>query len=140
MHEAGDRNHRILSTRPVAGSPGPEHYGSDTTAVPTPGPGQFLARTLYLSIDPAVRLTPGDVVGGETVAQVLESRHPEHRPGEFVVVRNGWQQFALSSGQGVRRLDADHTPISTAHNVQKKPKQQNNTRQNNQDEPRPGQT
>src|SRR3569832_1490328 len=140
MHEAGDRNHRILSTRPVAGSPGPEHYGSDTTAVPTPGPGQFLARTLYLSIDPAVRLTPGDVVGGETVAQVLESRHPEHRPGEFVVVRNGWQQFALSSGQGVRRLDADRAPISTALGVLGLPGLLGYTGLINLGEPRPGQT
>jgi NADPH-dependent curcumin reductase len=117
MHDAGDRNHRILSLLRPAGLPGPEHFGADTTAVPTPGPGQFLSRTLYVSIDPANRLTPGDVVGAETVAQVLESRHPEHRPGEFVVVRNGWQQFALSSGQGVRRLDPNSAPVSTALGV-----------------------
>jgi len=35
--------------------PGPEHFGADTTAVPTPGPGQFLSRTLYLSLDPLYR-------------------------------------------------------------------------------------
>ncbi|MBS0416187.1 MAG: NADP-dependent oxidoreductase [Proteobacteria bacterium] len=112
MHDAGDRNHRILCALRPAGWAVPESFGADTTAVPTPGPGQFLSRTLYLSIDPTVSLNPGDVVGGETVAQVLESRHPEHRPGEFVVVRNGWQQFALSSGQGVRRLDANSAPVS----------------------------
>lgn len=112
MHEAGDRNHRILYTLRPAGLAVPESFGADTTAVPTPGPGQFLSRTLYLSIDPTVRLNQGDVVGGDTVAQVLESRHPEHRPGEFVVVRNGWQQFALSSGQAVRRLDPNSAPIS----------------------------
>jgi len=140
MHEAGDRNHRILCAVLPAGLPGPEHFGADTTAVPTPGPGQFLSRTLYLSIDPAVRLTPGDVVGGETVAQVLESRHPEHRPGEFVVVRNGWQQFALSSGQGVRRLDADHAPISTALGVLGLPGLLGYTGLIYLGEPRPGQT
>jgi NADPH-dependent curcumin reductase CurA len=117
MHDAGDRNHRILFTLRPAGLPGPENFGADTTAVPTPGPGQFLSRTVYLSIDPAARLTSGDIVSGETVAQVLESRHPEHRPGEFVVVRNGWQQFALSSGQGVRRLDPNSAPVSTALGV-----------------------
>jgi NADPH-dependent curcumin reductase CurA len=117
MHDAGDRNHRILHTLRPAGLPVPESFGADTTAVPTPGPGQFLSRTLYLSIDPAISLNQADVVGGETVAQVLESRHPDHRPGEFVVVRNGWQQFALSSGQGVRRLDPDRAPISTALGV-----------------------
>jgi NADPH-dependent curcumin reductase CurA len=140
MHDAGDRNHRILAAVPPAGLPRPENFGADTTAVPTPGPGQFLSRTLYLSIDPAVRLNPGDVVGGETVAQILESRHPEHRPGEFVVVRNGWQQFALSSGQGVRRLDAGKAPISTALGVLGLPGLLGYTGLIYEGEPRPGQT
>jgi NADPH-dependent curcumin reductase CurA len=140
MHEAGDRNHRILCTASAAGLPGPEHFGADTTAVPTPGPGQFLSRTLYLSMDPAVRLNLGDVVGGEAVAQILESRHPEYRPGEFVVVRNGWQQFALSSGQGVRRLDAGKAPISTALGVLGLPGLLGYTALIYQGEPRPGQT
>ncbi len=140
MHEAGDRNQRILCSVPPAGLPGLEHFGTDTTAVPTPGPGQFLSRTLYLSIDPAVRLNPGEVVGGETVAQVLESRHPEHRPGEFVVVRNGWQQFALSSGRGVRRLDAGTAPISTALGVLGLPGLLGYSALIYQGEPRPGQT
>jgi NADPH-dependent curcumin reductase len=140
MHDAGDRNHRILFTRPLAGLPGVASFGADTTAVPTPGPGQFLSRTLYLSVDSAVRLNPGDVVGGETVAQILESRHPEHRPGEFVVVRNGWQQFALSSGQGVRRLDAARAPISTALGVLGLPGLLGYTGLIYQGEPRPGET
>jgi NADPH-dependent curcumin reductase len=129
MHDAGDRNHRILFTLRPVGMPVPETFGTDTTAVPTPGPGQFLSRTLYLSLDPLclaamrgkadgpLRLSPGDVMGGETVAQVLESRHPEYRPGEYIVIRNGWQQFALSSGQGVRRLDPDRAPVSSALGV-----------------------
>jgi NADPH-dependent curcumin reductase CurA len=140
MHEAGDRNHRILFMRRLAGLPEPQDFGADTTAVPTPGPGQFLSRTLYLSIDPSVRLNPADVVGGEAVAQVLESRHPEYRPGEFVVVRNGWQQFALSSGQGVRRLDADRAPIATALGVLGLPGLLGYTGLIYHGEPRPGET
>jgi NADPH-dependent curcumin reductase CurA len=139
MHDAGDRNHRILCTLRPAGSAVPESFGADTTAVPTPGPGQFLSRTLYLSIDP-VRLNPGDVVGGETVAQVLESRHPEHRPGEFVVVRNGWQQFALSSGQGVRRLDPDSAPVAAYLGVLGLPGLLGYTGLIYVGEPRPGET
>ncbi len=129
MHNAGDRNQRILFRQRPVGTPAPEDFGADVTAIPTPGPGQFLSRTLYLSLDPhyrgamqgdaqpAERLNPGDVMSGETVAQVMESRHPDYRPGEYVVVRNGWQQFALSSGQGVRRVDARRAPISTALGV-----------------------
>jgi NADPH-dependent curcumin reductase CurA len=173
MHEAGDRNHRILfraygprlsgiaqgrpatgsgAERPEEGAFGPENFGADTTAVPTPGPGQFLSRTLYLSLDPlyraamqgngdaSQRLNPGDVVGGETVSQVLESRHPGYRPGEYIVVRNGWQQFALSSGQGVRRLDPDRAPVSTALGVLGLPGLAGYVGLIYVGEPRPGQT
>jgi NADPH-dependent curcumin reductase CurA len=148
MHDAGDRNHRILFTLRPAGTPAPESFGADTTAVPTPGPGQFLTRTLYLSLDPlyrvamrdSARLSPGDVMCGETVAQVLESRHPEHRPGEYVVVRNGWQQFALSSGQGARRLDPNRASVSTALGVLGLPGLAGYTGLIYMGEPRPGQT
>jgi NADPH-dependent curcumin reductase CurA len=152
MHDAGDRNHRILFILRPTGTPAPENFGADTTAVPTPGPGQFLSRTLYLSLDrdycAAMQgraeisqcLNPGDVMSGETVAQVVESRHPEYRPGEYVVARNGWQQFALSSGQSVRRLDPNRAPISTALGVLGMPGLAGYTGLIYTGEPRPGQT
>jgi NADPH-dependent curcumin reductase CurA len=152
MHDAGDRNHRILFALRPEGTPVPENFGADTTAVPTPGPGQFLSRTLYLSLDPlyraamrgncdaSLRLNPGDVMSGETVAQVLESRHPDYRPGEYIVARNGWQQFALSSGQGVRRLDPARAPVSTGLGVLGLPGLAGYTGLIYLGEPRPGQT
>ncbi|HLJ19372.1 MAG TPA: NADP-dependent oxidoreductase [Stellaceae bacterium] len=152
MHDAGDRNQRIVLSRRPVGAPLPENFGADTTAVPTPGPGQFLSRTVYLSLDPsyrptlhegaqsAVRLNLGDVMSGETVAQALESRHPDYRQGEYVAVRNGWQQFALSSGQGVRRLDPTRAPVSTALGVMGLPGLAGYTGLVYFGEPRPGQT
>jgi NADPH-dependent curcumin reductase CurA len=96
----------------------PEDFICDTTAVPTPGPGQLLARTIYLSLTLPEGLPEPDgtteVMAGDAVAQVMESRHPDYRPGEFVVARTGWQQFCLSSGAGLRRLDPAVAPVSTA--------------------------
>ncbi len=95
-----DRNRRITFARSPQGLPVPEDFGADATAIPTPGPGQFLSRTVYLSLDPyyrnvmknsqiyADRLAPGDVMVGETLAQVMDSRNPEFRTGEYVAVRS----------------------------------------------------
>lgn len=124
-----ETNRRILFARSPQGLPVPEDFGSDETAIPTPGPGQFLSRTLFLSLDPYYRnvmknsqiyqdrLAAGDVMVGETVAQIVESKHPDYKAGEYVAVRNGWQQYAVSKGEGVRRIDPKVAPISTALGV-----------------------
>jgi NADPH-dependent curcumin reductase len=129
MYQAGDRNDRILLARVPGGVPVPEDFAYDVTAIPTPGPGQFVSRTIYLSLEPHYRmfmrpgqtaphgLCAGDVMPGETVAQVMQSRHSDYRRGDFVLTRNGWQQFALSSGQDARKLDPAIAPISTALGV-----------------------
>lgn len=122
-------NQRILFARKPSGLPVVEDFGVDTVPVPSPASGQFLSRTLYLSLDLyyrnvmknspiyTERLTPGDVMVGETVAQVVESRHPGFSAGDYVLVRNGWQQYALSDGKGVRKLDPAVAPVSTALGV-----------------------
>ena len=123
------RNQRITFARSPRGLPVPEDFGADDTPIPSPTAGQFLSRTLYLSLDPYYRnvmknsqiyqdrLAPGDVMVGETVAEILESQHADFRVGELVAVRNGWQQYALSDGRGVRRVDPALAPPATALGV-----------------------
>lgn len=122
-------NRRILFARSPRGLPVPEDFGADTAPIPTPKDGQFLSRTIYLSLDPyyrnvmknsqiyADRLAGGDVMIGETVAQVVESRHSSFAVGDYVAVRNGWQEYAVSSGEGVRKLDPAIAPLSSALGV-----------------------
>jgi len=122
-------NRRILFARVPHGLPVPGDFGHDTVEVPAPGPGQFLSRTLWLSLDPYLRnvmkghalygvaLRPGDPMHGETVSQVVESCHPDFAPGELVVVKNGWQEYGLSDGQGVRKVDPAVAPVATALGV-----------------------
>lgn len=96
--------------------------------MPTPGSGQMLTRTLYLSLDPyqwgyrrSGMEQPGEVCHGRTVSQVIESRIPEYAPGDFVFNTNGWQTHGLT-GEGIsifgymfpRKLDPGAAPISTA--------------------------
>ncbi|MBM4215033.1 MAG: NADP-dependent oxidoreductase [Gammaproteobacteria bacterium] len=122
-------NQQITFLRSPRGLPVPEDFGAAEVDIPTPGAGQFLSRTIYLSLDPyyrnvmknsqiyADRLAPGDVMVGETVAEIVESRHPEFKNGDVVAVRNGWQQYATSDGQGVRKIDPTLASVSTALGV-----------------------
>ncbi len=122
-------NNRITFARSPQGLPVPEDFGADSQAIPVPKDGEFLSRTIYLSLDPYYRnvmknsqiyqdrLAPGDVMIGETVAQIVTSKHAGFAAGDYVAVRNGWQEFALSNGQGVRKLDPSIAPLSTALGV-----------------------
>jgi hypothetical protein len=56
------------------------------------------------------------MVGG-TVSEVLESKHPSFKPGDYVQGYDGWQTHAISNGAGVRKLDPAVAPISIALGV-----------------------
>ena len=122
-------NRRITFARVPQGLPVPEDFSRDAVEIVRPTAGQFRSRTLWLSLDPYLRnvmkghalygvpLKPGDPMYGETVAQVVESLHPQFSAGDFVVVKSGWQQYALSDGQGVRKIAPEAAPLSTALGV-----------------------
>jgi NADPH-dependent curcumin reductase CurA len=110
-------NHRILLTARPRGLPTPQDFRQEETAVPTPGEGQLLLRTLYLSLDPGLRnlmdetgpvyapsVRLGDVMDGGTVSRVVASKHPQFRAGDLVLGRAGWQAYSLSDGQGLTPL------------------------------------
>ena len=124
-----DRNLRIvLASRPV-GRPSPDNFRIEQAPVPTPGEGQVLLKILYLSLDPYMRgrmsaaksyaapVEIGQVMEGGTVAEVLESRHPDYSPGDLVLSHSGWQTHALSDGTGLRKLDPAQAPVTTALGV-----------------------
>ena len=49
------RNRRVLLARRPQGIPQPEDFALDEAAVPEPGAGEILVRSIYLSADPAQR-------------------------------------------------------------------------------------
>jgi NADPH-dependent curcumin reductase CurA len=122
-------NKRItLAVRPVGFSKESD-FRLVEAPVPTPGPGQFLVQSLYLSVDPYMRgrmnaaksyappVELGGVMVGGVVGQVVESHHPRFAAGEIVEGYFGWQQYAVSDGAGVRKVDPSLAPISTALGV-----------------------
>jgi NADPH-dependent curcumin reductase CurA len=59
----------------------------------------------------------GQVMEGGTVAEVLESRHPDYAAGDMVLSYSGWQAHALSDGTDLRKLDPQQAPVTTALGV-----------------------
>src|SRR5574341_626540 len=122
-------NRRILLRSRPRGEPRPSDFELAEAPVPAPGAGEVLCRTIYLSLDPYMRgrmnearsyaphVGLGQVMVGGTVSQVVESKHPGFARGDFVVGYDGWQEWAVSSGAGVRKLDPRSAPISTALGV-----------------------
>ena len=110
-------NHRLLLTSRPAGIPGPANFTADTQPVRTPGAGEVLLQTVYLSIDPAMRswmsagtgyqqgIPLGEVMRGGGIATVLESRADGFQPGDFVQARLGWQTHPTIAGRYLQKLD-----------------------------------
>lgn len=119
-------NRRVVLTAPLAGVPEPGNFRVVQAEVPEPGPDQFVVRHVYLSLDPYQRpamagrhggghgpLQAGDMPSAETVGQVVRSRHPSFREGEYVRHFGGWQEYSVSDGAQAFRVDPARAPLST---------------------------
>jgi NADPH-dependent curcumin reductase len=126
---AGNINRQILLKSRPEGPPGLENFELVGVPVPEPGEGEVLMRILYLSLDPYMRgrmsaaksyakpAAVGEPMVGGTVGEIVKSRDAKFSAGDIVVGRGGWQEYALSSGEGLRKLDPAAAPVSTALGV-----------------------
>ncbi|MEQ8861563.1 MAG: NADP-dependent oxidoreductase [Pseudomonadales bacterium] len=101
----------VLAKRPHGMVTG-DNFEYRETAIPEPADGELLLRNLYLSFDPTQRgwmedresyLPPvqiGEVMRAGSVAQVVESRHPDFAKGDLVQTTGGWQDFLVASPAG----------------------------------------
>jgi NADPH-dependent curcumin reductase len=115
----------VFTPRPDA-SLGPDLFSLRSTAIPSPSSGQVLVRNLVCSCDPtqvgwlmsdttyARKLEPGQVMRAWCAGHVVDSRHPNFRPGDRVWGTMGWEDYSLSDGTGVLPLTAipDDIPLS----------------------------
>jgi NADPH-dependent curcumin reductase CurA len=120
-----------LSNKPLGGWPDADTFELREGPIPSPGPGQALTRTIYISLDPyqwgykkrGVE-APGAPCHARTVAQVIESRMAGFAAGDLVFNTNGWAEYGLM-GEGVarpsymipRKLDPAQGRISQAVGV-----------------------
>src|SRR5579871_4804898 len=97
----------VLAARPN-GDPKPTDFREESFSVPTPGPGQVLLRTIWLSLDPYMRgritdrpsyappVPIGGVMVGGTVSEVIASNNAAFAKRDIVLGQSGWQSHALS--------------------------------------------
>ena len=98
-----------LSDKPLGAWPDQGAFDLREAPIPSPGPGQALTRTIYVSLDPYQwgykkrGVEPaGAPCHARTVAQVVESRMDGFAAGDLVFNTNGWAEYGLM-GEGVQR-------------------------------------
>lgn len=119
----------ILANRP-SGAPGKDNFELKTSDIPAIKDGQLLLRTVYLSLDPYMRgrmsdaesyaepVGLGEVMVGGTVNRVVESKHPDYQAGDWVLSYTvGWQDYGVSDGSMLFKLDPELAPVSYALGV-----------------------
>jgi NADPH-dependent curcumin reductase CurA len=52
-----------------------------------------------------------------TVSEIVKSRNPKFAVGDVVLAYSGWQDYAVSNGAGLRKLDPAAAPITTSLGV-----------------------
>jgi NADPH-dependent curcumin reductase CurA len=116
-------NHQFrLAARPV-GLPRRSDWNLTEEPVAEPGEGQFLVKILYLSLDPAMRtwvnegrsyIAPvgiGEVMRAWGVGHVIASKHNGFAVGNTVSGAFGVQEYGLSNGDGVHKVDPALAPL-----------------------------
>ena len=91
--------------------------------VPQPGDGEVLIRNRYLSLDPAMRgwmnegksyippVAIGEVMRAGAAGEVVASNHPRFAVGDSVVGVLGVQDYAISNGKGLTKVDPKLAPL-----------------------------
>jgi len=113
----------LLDNRPT-GAVTRDNFRLDEAPLAAPGEGEVLVRNEWLSLDPYMRgrmsdaksyvkpVQIGEVMTGQTVGEVVESRHPGFHKGDKVLTQLGWQAYGVARGQDLRLVDASQVPPS----------------------------
>src|SRR5256714_14734701 len=97
----------VLASRPQ-GAVSEDNFRIESAPLPEAKPGEVLVRNLWLSLDPYMRgrmsdaksyvkgVDIGEVMVGQTVGEVIESRTEEFKKGDHVLTQLGWQLFGCA--------------------------------------------
>src|SRR5262245_3790581 len=113
----------LLASRPD-GQVAESNFRLVDAPIPVPGDGEVLVKNEWLSLDPYMRGRMNDVKSyvspaqldqvmvGQTVGNVVESRDARFTPGTKVLTSLGWQLYGVAKGAELMAIDASKIPAS----------------------------
>ncbi len=111
----------VLASRPE-GWVTPQNFRLEKAPLPRAADGEVLVKNLWLSLDPYMRgrisaaksyvkgVDIGEVMVGQTVGEVMESKHPNLKKGDHVLTQLGWQLYGAT--KEATRIDGSRAPLS----------------------------
>ena len=115
-------NQRIVLANRPKGWVTPENFRIEKVQVPAPGDGEVLVKNLWLSLDPYMRgriseaksyvkgVDIGEVMVGQTVGEVIDSKSKNLKIGDHVLTQTGWQLYGVT--KEATKVDAARAPLS----------------------------
>ena len=116
------QNRRVLLASRPSGWVSEGNFRIEEARVPQPAEGEVLVRNLWLSLDPYMRgrmsdaksyvkgVELGEVMVGQTVGEVIESRNPRFEKGDKVLTQLGWQLYGTT--RDATKVDEKRAPLS----------------------------
>src|ERR1700704_4954184 len=111
----------VLASRPQ-GAVSEDNFRIESAPLPKCGDGEVLVRNLWLSLDPYMRgrmsdaksyakgVDIGEVMVGQTVGEVLESKNDKIKKGDKVLTQLGWQLYGCA--KEVNKIDGARAPLT----------------------------
>ena len=121
------KNQQILLDNRPTGEAVASNFKLVSSDTPALTDGQVLVRHHFMSLDPymrgrmndaksyAVPQPLGQVMGGGTAGEVVESKNPKFAVGDKVVGMGGWQEYSVVDANqpgALRKVDTTHVPLS----------------------------
>lgn len=112
-----------LASRP-RGWPTADDFRLVEITVPEPGPDEVLVRNVVMSVDPYMRGRMSEIpsyvpsfaldapLEGGAVGEVVASCSADHAPGDHVLHRRGWREYAVVAAVDAQRVDTALAPAS----------------------------
>ena len=116
------KNRRVVLASRPSGGVSEDNFRIEQAPVPQLGEGEVLVKNLWLSLDPYMRgrmsdaksyvkgVDLGEVMVGQTVGEVVESKNEKLKKGDHVLTQLGWQLYGTT--KEATKVDGGRVPLS----------------------------